>query len=117
MMRRPPRSTLFPYTTLFRSIDYYRARPELAKGTRHPARRDEILDPFRAIVPLSGLTPQDPQLLLPVCPRFQKRLQNQHRRHLVDDLPPRAPVGRSPAGRVRFHPAVDAPPMWSTARR
>src|SRR3712207_8167481 len=22
MMRRPPRSTLFPYTTLFRSIDY-----------------------------------------------------------------------------------------------
>src|SRR5256886_16294388 len=23
MIRRPPRSTLFPYTTLFRSIDYY----------------------------------------------------------------------------------------------
>src|SRR3712207_8086380 len=26
MIRRPPRSTLFPYTTLFRSIDEQRAR-------------------------------------------------------------------------------------------
>src|SRR3712207_7524219 len=25
MIRRPPRSTLFPYTTLFRSVDGYRA--------------------------------------------------------------------------------------------
>src|SRR5256885_8366788 len=29
MIRRPPRSTLFPYTTLFRSIDRTRARVEL----------------------------------------------------------------------------------------
>src|SRR5256885_16100591 len=31
MIRRPPRSTLFPYTTLFRSktADYYRTRIEL----------------------------------------------------------------------------------------
>src|SRR3712207_8786585 len=27
MIRRPPRSTLFPYTTLFRSIDKLRDRP------------------------------------------------------------------------------------------
>src|SRR3712207_8795423 len=26
MIRRPPRSTLFPYTTLFRSNDYYYSR-------------------------------------------------------------------------------------------
>src|SRR5256885_7457393 len=25
MIRRPPRSTLFPYTTLFRSLEYYHA--------------------------------------------------------------------------------------------
>src|SRR3712207_8555536 len=31
MIRRPPRSTLFPYTTLFRSADAQRG---------HPARRD-----------------------------------------------------------------------------
>src|SRR3989441_11993127 len=27
MIRRPPRSTLFPYTTLFRSIAHYAVRP------------------------------------------------------------------------------------------
>src|SRR2546422_4251656 len=27
MIRRPPRSTLFPYTTLFRSLDYFLAIP------------------------------------------------------------------------------------------
>src|SRR3712207_8740170 len=34
MIRRPPRSTLFPYTTLFRSL-----RPDRATGAR-PPRRD-----------------------------------------------------------------------------
>src|SRR6266498_6054570 len=33
MIRRPPRSTLFPYTTLFRS------RPRRPGPVRHPARR------------------------------------------------------------------------------
>src|SRR3712207_8450164 len=28
MIRRPPRSTLFPYTTLFRSIGYLRRSPD-----------------------------------------------------------------------------------------
>src|SRR3712207_7082445 len=37
MIRRPPRSTLFPYTTLFRS-SLLRARPEPPPG---PARRPE----------------------------------------------------------------------------
>src|SRR5687767_15593391 len=35
MIRRPPRSTLFPYTTLFRSR---RARPRPAQGRRPSAR-------------------------------------------------------------------------------
>src|SRR5438046_6618087 len=30
MIRRPPRSTLFPYTTLFRSGEHHRARAEVA---------------------------------------------------------------------------------------
>src|SRR5688572_32508387 len=37
LIRRPPRSTLFPYTTLFRSPDARRARV-LAGGGRRPAR-------------------------------------------------------------------------------
>src|SRR3712207_7496056 len=48
MIRRPPRSTLFPYTTLFRSrpapdrLEGVRARPSNAarSGARHPPRRD-----------------------------------------------------------------------------
>src|SRR3712207_7951423 len=34
MIRRPPRSTLFPYTTLFRSL----ARSDFTTGPKHPAR-------------------------------------------------------------------------------
>src|ERR1039457_7360602 len=29
MIRRPPRSTLFPYTTLFRSLDFWNSTPLL----------------------------------------------------------------------------------------
>src|SRR3712207_8235469 len=36
MIRRPPRSTLFPYTTLFRSL----ARHGTAPGTRHASTTD-----------------------------------------------------------------------------
>src|SRR2546422_4762851 len=37
MIRRPPRSTLFPYTTLFRSPDAcdFPARPAARRGRRH----------------------------------------------------------------------------------
>src|SRR5687767_15240946 len=36
MIRRPPRSTLFPYTTLFRSVLLHR-RPDLAAREPHQA--------------------------------------------------------------------------------
>src|SRR3989442_4473121 len=41
MIRRPPRSTLFPYTTLFRSVAGHRLRPEPQHGgaTRRPYQR------------------------------------------------------------------------------
>src|SRR3712207_7101165 len=46
MIRRPPRSTLFPYTTLFRSVggracEHVGLRPSLGRGVsrhRHPTR-------------------------------------------------------------------------------
>src|SRR3712207_7424044 len=40
MIRRPPRSTLFPYTTLFRST-HQRARARRS-GAGEPVRRDEM---------------------------------------------------------------------------
>src|SRR3989442_11200005 len=39
MIRRPPRSTLFPYTTLFRSLLYY-----LASRPNRVFTRDQLLD-------------------------------------------------------------------------
>src|SRR2546425_10288682 len=39
MIRRPPRSTLFPYTTLFRSLAPHHAGDELHPGER----RDRVL--------------------------------------------------------------------------
>src|SRR3712207_8688304 len=35
MMRRPPRSTLFPYTTLFRSLLHRRVAPDRAADRGH----------------------------------------------------------------------------------
>src|SRR5687767_15398550 len=49
MIRRPPRSTLFPYTTLFRSFDL-RAGCGDSPGRRHCVQRDceERPDPARS---------------------------------------------------------------------
>src|SRR5687768_18374040 len=45
MIRRPPRSTLFPYTTLFRSYDGLRRRDEtLAPGERAELEGRRVLD-------------------------------------------------------------------------
>src|SRR3712207_8912424 len=53
MIRRPPRSTLFPYTTLFRSARRLRALPlraaarasALDEDARQPARADVVVVP------------------------------------------------------------------------
>src|SRR2546430_11759815 len=43
MIRRPPRSTLFPYTTLFRSDEQHiDARARIAQRLRQRERRDEM---------------------------------------------------------------------------
>src|SRR5882724_8650848 len=44
MIRRPPRSTLFPYTTLFRSLDARRLMSEVLQGA-HTAR---VREDFRS---------------------------------------------------------------------
>src|SRR5689334_24609134 len=44
MIRRPPRSTLFPYTTLFRSPTWARSTPTLSRswnGARRSSRSEE----------------------------------------------------------------------------
>src|SRR3712207_8082655 len=43
MIRRPPRSTLFPYTTLFRSAPEREARPGPARVRRRLAERHDLV--------------------------------------------------------------------------
>src|SRR5437773_4892778 len=52
MIRRPPRSTLFPYTTLFRSV-----LDQLADGTQ-PAVA-EVVDVVRLVALLTAVQPDD----------------------------------------------------------
>src|SRR2546430_6019880 len=53
MIRRPPRSTLFPYPTLFRSAALFRRqRRGGSGGRRHRPRRRRARDPLRRHQPL-----------------------------------------------------------------
>src|SRR3989442_8131601 len=54
MIRPPPRSTLFPYPTLFRSLDGVRAADRAHPGFRHPevfhlSLPDQVLDGSRHV--------------------------------------------------------------------
>src|SRR2546429_5215357 len=53
MIRRPPRSTLFPYTTLFRSIDYPQGGEEVMLLNLIPA--DKYQGIFRFKLPTQEL--------------------------------------------------------------
>src|SRR2546430_10782583 len=57
MIRRPPRSTLFPYTTLFRSVEVEGVRalglqPDVGEAAQHAAGRGEILADLARGVPV-----------------------------------------------------------------
>src|SRR3712207_8660111 len=57
MIRRPPRSTLFPYTTLFRS-----QRGERARGVRaRAARREHGRALYRTVTPRCGYVARVPR--------------------------------------------------------
>src|SRR2546430_8616798 len=74
MIRRPPRSTLFPYTTLFRSQDLTGnrlAEAGVPGGSREPARR-----PFHR--PGELTTPQDVESRLRRSDRKSTRLNSSH---------------------------------------
>src|SRR5208283_6112650 len=90
MIRRPPRSTLFPYTTLFRSIPF--ARPSLPNHVamqpcwRLASTRKSLLSPQR-----KNYLPE-----LPVRrPQFQRALR-------VLPVPSVPPKNQQPAGGIGF---------------
>src|SRR2546425_5923211 len=60
MIRRPPRSTLFPYTTLFRSLLLDQTRLPREELTREFARWEDVAEAIRTLVvrgaPAIGVT-------------------------------------------------------------
>src|SRR2546425_4625788 len=70
MIRRPPRSTLFPYTTLFRSKVGHRAPPFDLPQSRYPGLRSETA---KVVIPVLG------EVGLKKRPRTHKRhVSHQH---------------------------------------
>src|SRR3712207_8494082 len=57
MIRRPPRSTLFPYTTLFRSMAYEDLRPSKILT------REAFLNAIVAVTAIGGSTNAQPHLM------------------------------------------------------
>src|SRR3712207_3729223 len=91
MIRRPPRSTLFPYTTLFRSVRLVygpRVNPH-APGMRRP---DEAWGH-------DGYAPVSQRNLERIVGWAQESLQVEPASDVEDlDLPPRSPRGDEAAG-------------------
>src|SRR3712207_8237954 len=54
MIRRPPRSTLFPYTTLFRSRARRPRRPQIDQEIRHLIRRISRENPLWGTPPIQA---------------------------------------------------------------
>src|SRR3712207_8987549 len=82
MIRRPPRSTLFPYTTLFRSLDPHR-HPAAVDGD-HQARDGVGVDrPGAGARPGAAPAGPDPDVVL-VGPRSEEHTSElQSRQYLV----------------------------------
>src|SRR3712207_8775237 len=87
MIRRPPRSTLFPYTTLFRSqraeVERLDLLRELLEGGRHDHVREAVEDNAHphalARLPRQGFDEAAPDLVpLPDEDRKSTRLNSSH---------------------------------------
>src|SRR3546814_1203457 len=93
MIRRPPRSTrtdtLFPYTTLFRSVDPLDTRRSLARAFHARRRIGVIHDPCLATVGRGEEA---------VMPGRVEAVRHRFRQHRPVDLPPRRRIQRITAG-------------------
>src|SRR2546422_4896624 len=75
MIRRPPRSTLFPYTTLFRSI---LGGPDAASRPRAAGRRGASRDRPRPSAPSAPVPPEPHDGAVPLPDRKSTRLNSSH---------------------------------------
>src|SRR5438445_762415 len=108
MIRRPPRSTLFPYTTLFRSQSGIPGIPERRVRPEAPAQeeRPNVARPDRART-------EPPAVVAPERPRAEPRRPAESRPQSAPPAPPRVqPPAAPPApprNEPRAEPKRDAP--------
>src|SRR2546430_13149332 len=103
MIRRPPRSTLFPYTTLFRSGALARSGAHAGPGDGRACRAERVLpDPARSVRPVPVRLASTVQPAL-ARTRADPDRRLEHRRAVLDDrqaprglLLPRRPPRRGP---------------------
>src|SRR2546430_17258596 len=99
MIRRPPRSTLFPYTTLFRSLELPARRGRrraVPVGGPAVLRREHAEDPVRWLGP-----PGDRGGHLPADDDLEARAGEPRPAHAGEDGAPEGPAGRSGGGAAR----------------
>src|SRR2546426_10272789 len=101
MIRRPPRSTLFPYTTLFRSL-WRSAKPYLERWMNEQVGWRGMLRALRQEAPFWAST-------LPQLPRLAHRALSRDR--LGGRRAPRRPL---PPADARPHDPPSAPPARFT---
>src|SRR3712207_8469710 len=83
MIRRPPRSTLFPYTTLFRSVVGDRLLQVVGKRLQHTVRPGDTVarlggDEFVVVLLLESTTPDALDQLCGRLDRKSTRLNSSH---------------------------------------
>src|SRR3712207_7831721 len=84
MIRRPPRSTLFPYTTLFRSDAQVRAGADVAAGILDERQADHAADPVLRDVEGAGQRRSQALAHHPRVPRSEEHTSElQSRQYLV----------------------------------
>src|SRR3712207_8238933 len=71
MIRRPPRSTLFPYTTLFRSEDFATAQLRAYKGITILKQPVDLGTGPGVLFPLSHILARDPHARVLILPSDQ----------------------------------------------
>src|SRR3712207_9164112 len=78
MIRRPPRSTLFPYTTLFRSEPHRPGSSLLGHARGQVHRRDHLRQERPPPPPSEGVAPRGPQKGRATRDRKSTRLNSSH---------------------------------------
>src|SRR3712207_2775243 len=83
MIRRPPRSTLFPYTTLFRSVDF---KVELFDGSFHSVDSNEMSFKMAGILAFKTVAPKCKPVLLEPLDELEITVPDEYMGDVLGDL-------------------------------